>query len=335
MRWLEASVVDGDLNAVPQLLNLYAMDRGVLPRDLGKAAGMLQRITVAPDAPPLAWMLLGRHYEEGGGVAASPEKAFACYLKAANQQLGSAWLETARCYLRGIGTTQNFEEARNWAVKSYASGEREKSVPMLIELMQRAPDRTAAAVQELFEHEQVAAPAGFQESRIGGASVAKLRMQLAKFLDRNGSFSAAARHYAQSGGEDPAAAHRHAELTAVHACDVCGGIGKTRTLKPCPICVGKGTVTCGTCDGRGFSFVPGSPPCTTCGGSGGIVQDGRTSACSACGGTGKGRGSVIKQTCVHCSQGKSPCRECEGGWIKLIKECAECRGIGSRALADP
>jgi DnaJ-class molecular chaperone len=160
-------------------------------------------------------------------------------------------------------------------------------------------------------------------------------MQLAKYLDQKGSFAAAARLYAQSGNGNAAAAHRHAELTAVQACDVCGGIGKTQTLTPCPVCVGKGTVMCGTCDGRGFSFIPGSPPCTTCGGSGGIVQDGRTASCSACGGTGKGKGSVIKQPCVQCSHGKSPCRECDGGWIKLIKECAACRGVGSRALADP
>jgi hypothetical protein len=327
-------VADRDFTLVPQLLKIYAMDQKTVPRDRQRETGMLQRITVAPDAPPLAWMLLGRNYEEGSGIAASEEKAFACYAKASLHPDVSAWTETARCHFQGIGTPQDLDQARGWAAKAYAAGERERSVPMLIELMQRAPDRTASAVQELFEHEQIAAPAGFEEVRIGGPGVARLRMQLARYLEGQKSFGAAARLYAQSGDEDPTATRRHAELTAVHACDACGGVGKIQTQTPCPTCVGKGTVTCRVCDGRGFSFMPGSPPCTTCGGSGGIVQDGRRASCSACAGTGKGKGSVIKQTCVHCAQGKATCPECAGGWIKLEKECPECRGVGARALAD-
>jgi len=66
-----------------------------------------------------------------------------------------------------------------------------------------------------------------------------------------------------------------------------------------------------------------------------MVQEGRTVGCSACGGTGKGKGSVIKQTCGQCANGRAPCRECVGGWIKLMKECGDCRGAGLRALADP
>ena len=334
LRWLEAGVAAGDLTAVPQLLKLYALDNAELPRDLASEAGMLQRITVAPDAPPLAWMLLGRHYEEGGGVAREPEKAFACYLQAGSQHFTAAWMQTARCHLRGIGTPIDLNQARDWAVRAYASGERAESVPMLIELIQRAPDRTAAAVQQLFSHEQIASPAGFNDSREYGPSVAKLRMHLAKFLDRKGAFGAAARLYAQSGDEDPTAAHRHAELTAVTPCEACAGRGKVHSSTECPTCVGKGTVTCSTCDGRGFNLIPGSPPCTTCGGSGGLVQEGRRVGCSTCGGNGKGKGSVIKQTCVLCANGRAPCRECTGGRIKLTKDCPECRGLGSRALAD-
>ncbi|HTO03913.1 MAG TPA: hypothetical protein VL069_09440, partial [Opitutus sp.] len=333
--WLEASVVAGEMAAVPQLLKLYAMDRNAAPRDVAREAGMLERIVVAPDAPPLASLLLGRRYEDGGGITQSAEKAFACYLRAAaSESLVEAWLHTARCHLRGIGTPRNFDHARDWAVRAFASGEREQSVPMLFELMREAPDRTASAVQELLAHEQIAAPSGFQDTRIGGPSVAKLRMQVARFLDQKGAFGAAARLYAQTGNTDPAAAQRHAELTAVLSCNACVGVGKLQVSTACPACVGKGTVTCSVCDGRGFNLIPGSPPCTTCGGSGGMVQEGRTVTCSTCSGTGKGKGSVVKKVCEQCAHGRAPCRECVGGWIKVAKECPECRGAGSRALAD-
>jgi DnaJ-class molecular chaperone len=131
-----------------------------------------------------------------------------------------------------------------------------------------------------------------------------------------------------------AAAQRHVELTTAHPCEVCGGAGKIQSSTPCPSCGGKGTVMCGVCDGRGYSLVPGTPPCTTCGGSGNMVQDGHRISCSACGGTGKGKGSVIKQSCTQCVSGRAPCRECVGGRITLLKECPECHGVGSRALAD-
>ena len=334
LRWLEARLEDGETAAIPELLRLYSLDPDTLPRDLEREAGYLQRITVAPDAPPLALMLLARLYETGGGTAVSPEKALACYLRAAALRHVPAWVEAARCHLRGLGTAVDLDEARKWAVKAYAAGEREKSAPLLFELMQRAPDRTAAAVLELLEHEQIAAPAGFEDVRQKGTSVSTLRMQVAKYLDQRGSFGAAAKLYAQSGGHDAAAEHRHAELTAVHPCEVCGGTGKVQSSVPCPTCDGKGTVLCALCDGRGYNFVPGSPPCTTCGGSGATVQDGHAVACAACGGTGKGKGSVIKQACTQCVAGRVVCRDCVGGRIKRVKECPECHGVGSRSLAD-
>lgn len=333
LRWMEARVDDGETAATTELLKLYALDTDTLPRDRDREAGYLQRITLAPDAPPLALMLLARLYEAGGG-AASSEKAFVCYSRAAALKHLPAWAEVARCHLRGMGTATNFDEARDWAVKAYAAGEREKSVPILFELMRQAPDRAAAAVLELLEHEQTVAPAGFEDVRQTGTSVSALRMQVARYLDQRGSFGAAARLYAQSGGHDVAAQRRHAELTTVHPCEVCGGAGKVQSSVPCPTCEGKGTVLCGVCDGRGYSFIPGSPPCATCGGSGATVQDGRAVACATCGGTGKGKGSVIKQTCPQCIAGRAICRDCVGGRIKRVKECPECHGAGSRSLAD-
>src|SRR5690606_11196451 len=141
-------------------------------------------------------------------------------------------------YLRGIGTPANFDQARNWAVRAFASGEREQSVPILFELMRESPDRTASAVQELLAHEQIAAPAGFADTRTGGPSVSNLRMQVAKFLDQKGAFGAAARLYAQTRNTDPAAAQRYAELTAVLSCDACAGVGKVQVSSACPACVG-------------------------------------------------------------------------------------------------
>lgn len=334
LRWLEASVNDGDASAVAPLLSIYAMDTEAVPRDREREAGLLQRITVGPDAPELSWMLLARLYESGEGLPRSLEKAFTCYLRAGEKQSVSAWVETARCHLRGSGTPVDLDRARDWAIRAYAAGERERSVPMLVELMQRAPDRTASRVQELFANETVAAPAGFEDIRIGGTSVSQLRMQVAKFLEQKGAFGAAARLYAQSGSDNVAAAHRHAELTAVLPCEPCGGEGKIHTSIACPTCGGKGTVTCSGCDGRGYSLIPGTPPCTTCGGSGGIMQESRRVACSVCAGSGKGKGSVIKQPCGQCSHGRASCRECVSGRIKVTKVCVDCRGVGSRALAD-
>jgi len=341
-RWLEANVMDGEMTAVPQLLAIYAAVGGeATPDDGAHEMGVLQKIIVTPDAPPLAWMLLARLYDNGGAAVASPAKAFACYLRAAEQKYLPACPEVARCYLNGTGTPPDLDQARDWAARAYAAGEREKSIPILIQLMKQAPDRTAPALEELFEHVQVAAPAGFQDTRISGPSMAQhqinitlLQTLLAQYLDQKGHFGEAARLYAQSGNQDPAIVTRHAELTMVHPCETCGGRGKVDTFTPCPTCDGKGTVLCSFCDGRGYVFVPGTPPCTTCDGAGTVMQDGRLVTCAACGGTGKGKGSVIKQDCTHCNQGRVPCRDCEGGRIKVTKECPDCHGTGARALAD-
>ncbi|MEO7598911.1 MAG: hypothetical protein ABIV50_08260 [Opitutus sp.] len=334
LRWLEARVAEGERAAVEPLLKVYAMDRSAVPRDLGREVGLLQKMTVAPDAPPLALMLLARLYQSGEGTEASAEKAFRCLVRAAEKTHVPAFPEVAECLLKGTGTPTSLDGALDWAARAYAAGEREKSVPILMELMQQLPDRTAAAIQDLFEHEQIAAPAGFRDRRSYGPSVARMRLQVAKFLDQKGSFGAAARLYAQTAGGDAEAAHRHAELTLVHPCEACGGDGKIQTSVTCPTCGGKGSVLCGACDGRGYNLIPGAPPCATCGGSGHIVQEGRNVTCSTCAGTGKGKGSVTKQPCSQCAHGRAPCRECEGGRIKLIKECPECRGVGARALAD-
>ena len=333
--WLEAMVTDGESSAVPQLLTLYAMGREALARDWTRQAGMLERIIVAPDAPPLASLLLARQYENGQGITSSLEKAFVCFAQAAEKKSVEAWAQVARCHLHGRGTPVNIDEARDWAVRAYAAGERRDSVPLLLELMERAPDGTALAVQELLAHEQIAGPAGFQMTRVEGTSVSQLRMQVAKHLDQRGSFGAAARLYAQSGSHDAAAAHRHSELTMANPCEACAGVGKIQTSVPCPTCSGKGTVTCGGCEGRGYRLIPGTPPCPTCGGSGGMMQEGRRATCSGCAGTGKGKGSVLKQSCRLCANGKAVCRDGVSGRLKLTKACTACRGIGSRALADP
>ena len=332
--WLEAMVAEGDAAAIPQLLKVYSMSPEVVPRDASRQAASLERIVIAPDAPPLAWLLLARQYETGEGVTQAPEKALACYLEAANRQSADAMGQAARCYLRGVGAGVDLDRARDWAVRAYAAGERKESVPALFELMQQVPDRAGNAVQEMFEHEQIASPGGFRDQRAEGPGVTQLRMQLARHLDRKGAYGAAARFYAQTGAHDADAASRHAELTLSHSCEVCVGRGKVQTSVVCATCAGKGSTTCGSCDGRGFNLVPGAPPCGTCGGSGGMMQEGRRATCSTCAGTGKGKGSVIKQTCARCVRGQARCRECTEGRIKLIKDCPECRGVGSRALAD-
>jgi hypothetical protein len=277
---------------------------------------------------------LGRLYEEGKGTQADAPKAVVCYLRAAAKKSGAAAVEASRCYRDGVGGPADLDQARDWAVQAFGLGETERAAVLLIELLQRTPERTAVAVQEMFEQEQVAAPAGFNDQRLAGPGVAQLRLQIARFFDQRGQFGAAAKFYAGAESHDAAAGHRHAELTTAHPCEACAGTGKIQTSIPCPTCDGKGTVTCASCDGRGYNLIPGSPPCTTCGGSGATMQDGRRVSCGACGGSGKGKGSVIKQPCASCSAGRAICHDCTGGRIKRMKECPECHGVGARALAD-
>lgn len=335
LRWLEAGVLAGDAAAIAPLLRLYSEPKDKVPRDVAREAGVLQRILVAPDAPPLAAMLLARLYEEGQGVGASSGKALAYYRRAAEKNHVPAMPQVARCHLRGLGTPVDKDQAVAWAARAFAAGEREESLPLLLELMQSDPDRAAGAVQEMFDHETIAGPSGFANQKIYGPSMAQLQTALGRYYDQKGLFAQAARHYAQSGNRDPAVQARHAALTTGRPCDACQGKGKLHSRITCPTCDGRGSVVCHVCDGRGHTFVPGAPPCTTCGGSGNLVQNGRRLACGTCGGTGKGKGSVIRKDCTVCTQGREPCRECTGGRIRVTKECPECHGTGARALADP
>src|SRR5690606_16512301 len=133
-------------------------------------------------------------------------------------------------------------------------------------------------------------------------------------FDRQGRFAQAARFYAQAAHRgDASVAQRLSELTTSQPCGVCAGSGNVTSSVACVTCAGKGTVLCGVCDGRGFNLRVGPPPCTACGGSGGLVQDGRAVACSACEGTGKGKGSVTKEPCAGCASGRAACRACENG----------------------
>jgi DnaJ-class molecular chaperone len=218
-----------------------------------------------------------------------------------------------------------------WASRAYEAGERDGSVTVLIDLMRRDPTRVAGRIQEMFEHEQVAGPAGYQEFRANIPGIAQLRLMLAKYFDEKGQFGSAARLYARSGA---AASQRLSELTESHTCDTCGGSGKITSSAPCPTCGGKGTVVCSHCGGVGFTYEPGSPPCTTCDGKGSVVQEGRVVSCAACGGTGKGKGSVIKKDCAFCSHGQMKCPDCTDGRIKILKECPECHGVGHWTMAD-
>lgn len=334
LRWLEARVQDGEAEAMAPLVSIYARPRNEVPRDAAREAELLQKITTTPDAPPLAWMLLARLYEEGVGTERSEAKALAGYRRAAESGMPRAWLETARCHLQSKETPGNIEAAADAAARAFLAGEKGEAVSMLIDLMQRTPERAADAVQRLFEHEQTAAPAGFAVERQQVGGVAQLQALLARYLDRKGMFASAARLYARLGERDPFAAKRHAELTTARACDACGGLGKVQSSASCPACSGKGTLLCHACDGRGNKLIPGNPPCPTCSGAGGVVQEGRAVACGACNGTGKGKGSVIKQPCGACAGGRTPCGSCTGGRIQLTKDCVTCRGNGARALAD-
>lgn len=335
LRWLEAGVAAGDPTAADPLVKLYAMDPQAVPRDPARELGALRKIVTTPDAPALAWMLLARLYESGVGGTAAPAAARAAYRRAADKAYAPAAVELARCALRGIGGPADPDEACAEAVRAYQAGERSAVLPVLTELMRDSPEHAAKAVQVMLEHETVADPAGFADTRRQMGGVSQLQTLLARYLDRQGRYGEAAHFYKASGSRDPAIVNRRDELTAQRVCETCGGTGKVTTYTPCPVCGGKGTVTCPVCEGRGYSWVPGTPPCPTCGGTGTLVQDGKIVACPACGGTGKGKGSTIKQPCPNCNNGRVPCRACGGtGFIKTVKECPDCHGSGHRSLAD-
>lgn len=332
LRRLEAAVMDGEAEAVPEVLKLY--ERREVPRDPARETGVLQRIVTAPDAPPNAEALLARHYESGLGVAPSAEKAFACYSRAAAKGYEPAWPEVARCDLRGMGTAEDPDGALDWAGRAFASGEREKSLPILIELLERQPERATGAVQAMFDREEVVVGHGYRETREEMLNLDRLRGLLARRLDEQGRFGPAARFYAAAAKNDPAVARRYGELTTGHPCETCGGVGKIQVAVPCPTCGGTGETPCSHCEGRGYVFVPGAPPCTVCGGSGSVLQDGRRVKCAACDGLGRGHDSVTKKDCSFCAHGRVPCPDCTGGKRQITKECPDCHGAGHWTLAD-
>ncbi len=331
--WLEARIEDGEREAVEPLLKIYAMQRADLPRDLLRERGVLNRILAGADAPAEASMLLARNYED---PTAEPDgaKAFMFYLRAARGGHEPAWIEVAQRYAKGEGVAAEPAAAALWATKAFAAGERERSVPLLLELMQRSPERVVAQIQSMFERESVSAPGGYTETRVEPSGVTQLKVLVARFLDRKGMFAQAAKVYETLSGNDAGARQRLAELTAAHTCEECAGAGKVRTTPDCSICAGKGTIACGACSGRGYAMVPEVPACTTCVGAGGLVQDGRAVVCATCTGTGKGKPKVVRKPCASCAAGKVDCGTCEGGKLHVTKECARCRGKGTQALVD-
>lgn len=332
-RWAEAAVADGDMGSVPLLLALYDKHAAEIPRDPAREASLLERISDRKDAPAEASLVLGHMYERGDPPGSTPTKAFACYARAAAKGSPAGSAEVARCALRGIGTPENLDLACDAACQAFSAGARAEATPLLVELMQRAPERTAGAVERLFGVENVTGALPYAERKIvDGPGVTQLKGLLAAYYDRIGRYGVAAKLYA--GSKDAAAVRRRGELTAVHVCETCGGRGKIQVSVPCPTCGGTGKQICSFCGGTGYIYVPGTPPCPTCGGSGRLIQDGKVVVCSTCGGTGKGKGSVIRQDCSHCDHGYIRCTECVNGVIKVMKECPDCHGRGSWSLAE-
>jgi len=333
LRWYEAAVMEGATDAIGPVLALYARSADEVPRDPKRQMDVLQRVVTGRDSPPEAWHMLGELYETGRGIARVPAQAFACYHRAAEKGLIAAWPDVARCWQQGIGTPVNLDQALEWACRAFESGEEERALPIIMEIMQRDPDRAANRVATLLGRENVATRGGYGEKRLYAADLKALRLQLARHFDERGQFARAASLYAGGAESDAAAKKRLGELHEIHPCEACSGSGKIRSLTPCSACGGKGTLVCNRCDGRAFSFEPGSPPCTLCAGAGNVVQDGRPVSCAGCGGTGKGKGSVIKKDCTACVRGRMKCPECVEGRIPLMKECPDCRGAGTWTMA--
>lgn len=332
-RWLEAAIADGDNASVPLLVELYEKHGDEVPRDPAHEKAVIERVADRSDAPAEAWLLLGRLYERTDPPGSPRTRAFGCYVKAANKGSAAAKAEVARCALGGIGTPENVEQARDAACEAFAAGDREHALPILLELMRRAPERSADAIAHLFDQEQVGGGAPYQQTDVVfGPGVSQLKGQLAAYFDRVGVYGAAARFY--RGSRDPTAVHRQAELTLAHPCSTCGGLGKVTVSVPCPTCGGTGKQICSYCGGSGIIYVPGTPPCPTCGGTGVVSQNRKLVACAACGGTGKGKGNVIKEDCPHCDHGYIRCADCVNGTIKVTKDCPDCHGKGTWSWAE-
>lgn len=332
--WLEAQVAEGEAEAVGALLKIYATRSDTLRRDAARERGMLEKIVATREAPAEAAMLLARNYEEKPEEEGALAKALGFYLRAADAGHPPAWLEVARCSLEGKGTAVDPAGAAMWAGRAFAGGERERSVPMLLELMRRFPDRAATQIQSLFDVEHIAEPGGYTELQVHVGGVAQLQLELARYFDRKKMYADAARFYGNSGARNAEVQKRVAELTTAHACESCGGAGKVQTTPECAACAGSGRISCGVCSGRGYSMVPDVPACPTCAGAGGLVQEGRAVACATCTGTGKGKATVTRKPCPACSAGKVDCAACESGRLKVTSECPRCRGKGTRALVD-
>ena len=333
LRWYEAGAMEGAADSVSPVLALYARPANEVPRDPKRQMDVLQRVLTGRDPPPEAWRMLGELYETGQGIARVPAQAFACYSKAAEKGLVAAWPDVARCWQHGIGTPANLDHALDWACRAFEAGEEERALPIILQIVQRDSERAASRVATMLSREGVATRGGYHEKRLLAADLKALRLKLARHFDEKGNYARAANLYVGGSQGDAAVEKRLSELHESHPCDTCSGSGKIRTAAPCSACGGKGTLVCHRCDGRAFSFEPGSPPCTSCSGSGSVVQDGRPVSCATCGGTGKGKGSVIKKECTECSRGRMKCTECADGQIPLIKECPECRGAGTWTLA--
>ncbi len=329
-RWLEPAVAEGDLTAVPLLLDLYQRTGATSPAEASRQIGVLQQIAARRDAPAEADLLLGRLYERENSGPAGAKKALDAYTHAAAKGSAAGHLAVARAALKGAGGPVNLEVARDAAVAAFRAGEREQAAPLLAELLRLAPERAAPALARLLDP-QTAAAAPYTEKQTEGPGVARLKAQLARYLDSMGQYGEAARYYAAA--QDPAAAQRHAELTTVRPCPTCGGKGRVPDSAACPTCGGKGHQNCTYCGGQGTIQTAGIPPCTTCGGGGTLVEERKRVTCGTCGGTGKGKGSVIKQDCPHCEGGHIRCQACTAGRVQLTKECAECDGKGAWSLA--
>lgn len=329
-RWLEPAVLEGDPTAVPLLLDLYQQAGAPTVEDVSRQIGVLQHVVAKPDAPAEAYMMLARLYERSDPGPGGARKAFGAYGEAAAKGSAEGQLAVARGALKGVGTPVNLDVAREAAAAAFARGQVEAAAPLLGELLRLSPERTAATLAQLLDPQMTAA-APYTEKREEGPGVAQLKGQLARHLDSVGQYGQAARYYA--GARDPVGARRHAELTKVRPCPTCVGKGRVPDSAACPTCGGKGHQNCTYCGGEGTIQTAGTPPCTTCGGAGTLIEERRRVTCGSCGGTGKGKGSVIKQDCAHCEGGHIRCPACTDGRVQLTKECTECGGKGAWSFA--
>lgn len=114
--WYEKAAEAGSSKALHELTYYYEGRYVDVAPDPVKAEAVRKRALNSNN--PQAFLKLGSQYYSGDGVEKNWEKAFECYMKAAQLGNDEAKAQVGLCYMRGEGVKQNNEQAFAWLSRS-------------------------------------------------------------------------------------------------------------------------------------------------------------------------------------------------------------------------